>query len=486
MIAGRLKEIEQLNDAFESQQAELIVLYGRRRIGKTFLIEQLYGKKAHYFFHATGIKDAPMSDQLAEFSRQIGDTFYNGASIASQHTWLDAFKELSKAIENSHSDKKVVLFLDELPWLCTKRSRLIQAIDYYWNRYWKNNPRIKLVVCGSSASWIINKIINNKGGLHNRLTCQLLLQPLTLTETKDFLEKKSIKLNHQQIIQLYMAIGGVPFYLTQVKKGKSATQVIDQLCFQKNGLLYDEFNKLFSSLFEDADAYKELIRVIARKRNGASLREIEQACTGLTSGGRLTTKLKELEDAAFIKSFMPYGHKRQGKYFKVIDEYCYFYLQWIEPIKNELSLEDHDAQQWMNLTGTAKYYSWQGYAFELSCYKHLTLIRKSLDIHQGVTISSWRYLPKKREDKKGAQIDLLFDRKDGVMTLCEIKYTEKPFSIDKDYAENVKHKIATYQEQTRTKKHFNIAFISANGLNTNTYSKELVDQVVTLDQLFNS
>jgi uncharacterized protein len=483
MIAGRLKEIEQLNEALSSQQAEMIVLYGRRRIGKTFLIEQLYGKQADYFFHTTGIKDGPMKEQLAEFSRQIGDAFYNGASISPQKTWLDTFRELSTAIDNSHPDKKVILFLDELPWLCTKRSRLLQAIDYYWNRYWKNNPRIKLVLCGSSASWIIRKVINDKGGLHNRLTYQLLLQPFTLAETKEFLKQKNINLSNQQIVQIYMAIGGVPYYLTQVKKGKSATQVIDQLCFQKNALLYDEFNKLFSSLFEDADYYKELIRVIAKKRSGLSLTEIEQNCPGLSSGGTLTTKLKDLEDAAFIKSFMPLGHKRQGKYFKVIDEYCYFYLQWIEPIKNELSLDYSENQQWMNIAGTAKYYSWQGYAFELVCYKHLNLIRKSLDIHQGVTISSWRYLPKKLEVKKGAQIDLLFDRKDGVVTLCEIKYTEKPFAIDKTYSENIKQKIMTYREQTRTKKHINVAFISANGLKDNNYSQELVDQVVTLGKL---
>lgn len=483
MIAGRLKEIEQLNEALSSQQAEMIVLYGRRRIGKTFLIEQLYGKQADYFFHATGIKDSPMKEQLAEFSRQIGDTFYNGASISPQKTWLDTFRELSTAIDNSLPHKKIILFFDELPWLCTKRSRLLQAIDYYWNRYWKNNPRIKLVLCGSSASWIIRKVINDKGGLHNRLTYQLLLEPFTLAETKEFLKHKNVNLSNQQIVQLYMAIGGVPYYLTQVKKGKSATQVIDQLCFQKNALLYDEFNKLFSSLFEDADYYKELIRVIAQKRSGISLTEIAQNCSGLSSGGTLTTKLKDLEDAAFIKSFMPLGHKRQGKYFKVIDEYCYFYLQWIEPIKNELSLDYADNQQWMNIAGTTKYYSWQGYAFELVCYKHLNPIRKSLDIHQGVTISSWRYLPKKLEEKKGAQIDLLFDRKDGVITLCEIKYTEKPFAIDKAYSENIKQKIMTYREQTRTKKHINVAFISANGLKDNNYSQELVDQVVTLGKL---
>lgn len=485
MITGREKESAILLEAFQSKQAEFIVLYGRRRIGKTFLIEQLSMRQKAYFFHVTGIKDAPMKEQVAEFTESIGKTFYQGARIASQKTWLETFKELSTAIENAlPKHKKVIVFLDELPWLCTKRSRLIQAIDYYWNRFWKNNPRIKFIICGSSASWIINKIIHNKGGLHNRYTQQMLLRPFTLSETKKFLEEKNVNLNQQQVINLYMVTGGVPYYLTYVKKGWSAAQTIDKLCFQKEGILYNEFDKLFDSLFEDAQVYKEIIRAIAKKRHGLSLTEVEKHCRNISSGGTLTAKLKELEDAAFIKEFMPLGHKRQGKYYRITDEYCCFYLQWIEPLKKELSLDYDDNHIWGNYVGTPEYYNWQGYAFESICYKHLNQIRKALNIHTGVSIGTWRYVPTKQENKKGAQIDLLFDRKDGVISICEIKYTEKPFVIDKEYLKNIENKITLYKQQTRSQKHTHFVFISANGLKKNIYSEKYVENVVSINDLF--
>lgn len=485
MITGREKESAILLEAFQSKQAEFIVLYGRRRIGKTYLIEQLSLMQKAYFFHVTGIKDAPIKEQLSEFAEGIGKTFYQGARIAAQKTWLEAFKDLSNAIESAlPKNKKVIIFLDELPWLCTKRSRLIQAIDYYWNRFWKNNPKIKFVICGSSASWIINKIIHNKGGLHNRYTQQMLLRPFTLSETKKFLAGKNINLNQQQVANLYMITGGVPYYLTYIKKGWSVAQTIDRLCFQKDAILYNEFDKLFESLFEDASVYKEIIRAISKKRHGLSLTEIEKYCRNISSGGTLTAKLKELEDAAFIKEFMPLGHRRQGKYYRITDEYCYFYLQWIEPLKKELSLDYDDNQMWTNYADTPEYYNWQGYAFESICYKHLNQIRKALNIHTGVSIGTWRYMPTKQENKKGAQIDLLFDRKDDVVTVCEIKYTKKPFAIDKTYMENIENKMMLYKQQTRLQKHISLIFISANGLKQNSYSDKHVDCVVLLSDLF--
>lgn len=485
MIAGRGNEIQKLTDAFHSEVAEFIVVYGRRRIGKTYLIEQIYGRMDCYFLHVTGIKNGLMKEQLTEFSRSIGEVFYGGARIATQHSWLEAFKELTAAIQNANQDKKVVLFLDELPWLCTHKSRLIAAIEYYWNRHWKNNSRIKLVICGSSASWIIKKIVHNKGGLHNRLSCQLLLRPFTLLETQQFFDSRGITLNHQQIAQIYLFTGGVPYYLTFIKKGYSAAQSVNQLCFQKGEILYDEFDKLFESLFEHAAIYKDLIRVIASKREGASLLYISEQSQHLSNGGTLTQKLKELEDAAFVKAFVPLGHQRQGKYYRIVDEYCYFYLKWIEPAKTTLSLDFNDNQYWIHKVGTPEYYNWQGYAFEALCYKHIQWIMQALKIGGDVAIGAWRYRPKKKgsQETAGTQIDLIFDRHDGVITLCEIKYTEQTFVIDKNYAEILRNKIAVYKTQSKTKKHINMALISANGMKDNSYSN-MIDYVVTLDDFF--
>lgn len=484
MIIGREEEKAELLDAFESSKAEFIVLYGRRRIGKTFLIEELYGKaKNTYFLHATGIRKGTMAEQLKTFTQSLGEAFYNGAALAAQRSWLDTLGEVHKAIKNADPKKKIVLFLDELPWLCTNKSRLLEAIDYYWNRYWKNDTRIKLVICGSSASWIIKKIINHKGGLHNRQTRQVILKPFTLSETRDFLEASAIYLSPEQIVQMYLFCGGVPYYLSYIQKGKSAAQMMDQLCFNASGILYGEFDKLFDALFDEAEVYKELIRVISKKREGLTMKEIEEAGESFSKGGTLGQQLKALEEAAFIKSFTPLGHQRQGTYYRVIDEYCYFYLRWIEPAQKTLSLEHKKHEYWSSQLETSEYYQWLGYGFEAICYKHIGEIRRALDIKPGAMIGAWRYAPKNK-DERGAQIDLIFDRPDGFITLCEIKYTDSPFEIDKSYFEALERKRAVYKKQTRSNKHLHWVLVSAHGLKKNSYSKMLIDQVVLLEQLF--
>lgn len=481
-LIARQEEQSELLDAYQSKQAEFIVLYGRRRIGKTFLIEELYGKQKGHYFQFTGIQKGTLKEQLDQFAKQIGHCFYQGAAIRVPATWLDALEILTKAIEPIPQNKKIVIFLDELPWMCTKKSRLLQAIDYYWNQHWKRDKRFKLVVCGSSASWIIKKILHHKGGLHNRNTRTLLLRPFTLQEAKKFFEQAHVKLSDEQLVQFYMLCGGVPYYLAQIKKGKSVAQMTDKLCFQQDGMLYQEFDKLFASLFDEAESYKELIYLIASKHEGIARTEIEKK-SQYSSGGGLTDKLKELEEAGFIQSFLPLEHQARGIYYRIIDEYCYFYLKWILPIKNTLVVKERDSKYWSNKMGTPAYYNWLGYAFETICYKHIHEIKKALDLTVSTNIGVWRYIPKKEDSDTGVQIDMLFDREDGIVSLCEIKYTKEPFSIDKAYAENLKNKMAVYKAKTHSKKQIQLVLISANGIKTNYYSEELISQVITLEQL---
>ena len=483
LIARHAEQTELLN-AYKAQQAEFIVLYGRRRIGKTFLIEELYGKQKGYYFQVTGIQKGTLKEQLEQFSIGIGKSFYHGANINTSTTWLKAFEALTKAIETVPANQKVVIFLDELPWLCTKKSRLLQAIDYYWNQYWKKDKRIKLVVCGSSASWMIKKILHHKGGLHNRNTRTLLLKPFTLKETKEFFHHAKLNLNNEQIALFYMFCGGVPFYLSQIRKGKSAAQMIDLLCFQSNGMLHQEFDKLFASLFDEAEAYKEIIRLIAEKHEGMTRVELEKK-SQYSSGGALTNKLNELEEAGFIQTFLSIDHKTRGIYYRVIDEYCCFYLRWILPIKNTLVVKEQNNKYWSNKVNTPAYYNWLGYAFETLCYKHIREIRTALEITSSANVGVWRYTPLADEKSSaGAQIDMVFDRDDGVVTLCEIKYTKDPVIIDKTYAKNLKNKISTYKTQTHTQKQTELIFVANNGVKENLYSDELVSQTVTLNDLF--
>lgn len=484
LLTGRDSEKAVLTDVFHSNKAEFAVLYGRRRIGKTFLVEQFFKNKTGYFFQATGIRKGTRKEQLKVFAQSIGSAFYQGAHIAPYASWLETFEGLTRAIENTKDKKKVVLFFDELPWMCTPRSRLLEALDYYWNRHWKNNKRIKLIVCGSSASWMIRKILHHKGGLHNRHTCTLLLQPFNLRETEAYFKSVGIKLTQDQLLQITTYCGGVPYYLSYIKKGRSIAKMIDQMCFEPRGVLYDEFDKLFDSLFDKAKVYKELIRIIAQKREGISRTDIEKQSALVSKGGTLTTQLKNLEDAAFIQSFLPLQHKRQGVYYRVIDEYCYFYLKWIEPTKRTLTLKENHSEYWRSKVNTPTYNTWMGYMFENLCYKHIKAIRKTLDISAGAMVGVWRHVPRKHSPEKGVQIDLLFERDDNVTTLCEIKYSKKQFVIDKAYAENLERKINIYKKQSRTCNAIHFVLIAANGVKKNNYYDALVDDVVTLADFF--
>jgi len=273
-IIGRKEEQKTLQRVFDSPRAEFLAIYGRRRVGKTYLIKQFFSAKPCHYFQITGMKDGRLKEQLFEFTRAVEKTFYSGVTLKEPESWMQAFEMLTNAIEKYTDKQKVVLFFDELPWLATKRSRFLQALDYYWNTRWVDNPRIRLVVCGSAASWIIENIINSKGGLHNRITAQIRLEPFSLSETRDFLKYRGILLTDKQVLLLYMAIGGIPHYLTQVEKGLSAAQNVDKLCFTKNGMLFKEFNNLIPALFEEAEIYKEIIRIIAKHRYGIGRTEL--------------------------------------------------------------------------------------------------------------------------------------------------------------------------------------------------------------------
>jgi len=484
MIIGRIREKVILKRVLESETAEFVAVFGRRRIGKTFLIEGFFEQQDCAFFHMVGIQKGALKTHLNEFFRELGEVFYHGAKIETSSTWMQAFEALMNAIQHRSQPQPIVLFFDEFPWLATKKSGLMEALEYYWNRFLKNDKRVKLVICGSSASWIIKKIINNLGGLHNRITEQINLQPFNLTETKLFLDSLDIRLSKLQILELYFVIGGVPYYLNQLQKNLSVSENINNLCFRKQGRLYDEFKQLFASLFDEAESYEELVRVIACNRHGISREEIEKNVQHTQKGGTLTKRLQDLEMAGFIKKFLPIGHARRGMFYRILDEYTLFYLQWIEPEKNNMALEIDDGQFWLNILKMPQYQSWHGYAFESVCYKHVSYIKKALGLTMATHIGAWRYTPKTHEDGSGAQIDLLFDRRDDAITLCEIKYSEKPFVLDKACADNIKRLANTFRTVTRSKKQIFMVLITASGLKANAYSKETIAAVVSLDDFF--
>lgn len=482
-IIGRVREQNLLKDLISSKKSEFIAVYGRRRVGKTYLIKNFASSLPCVFFHVTGLQNGTSKEQQEEFSKQIGVTFYKGASMAQRDRWRDAFEDLTKAIEDVPKDTTVVLFFDEFPWMSTPRSRLLTALELYWNRYWVFDKRIKLIICGSATSWIIEKIINNKGGLHNRVTRTIHLKPFSLYETESFLKEHQVHSEKRQILDLYTVLGGVPLYWSYVRKGLSAHQCIDELCFQSNGPLVKEFDRLFQSLFEDPKPYMDLIRVLAKHHYGVGQAELI-AKAKISDGGTAVRRLHQLEEAGFITSLVPYGHKDKGIYYIIDDEYSLFYLRWVEPNLKTVSKKEINEGFWLSQSSQPGWKSWAGYAFESICYKHIDQIRRSLKIDPGARVGTWRYSPRTKDGEDGAQIDLLFDRMDGVITVCEIKSSDSPFAIDKSYAQQLVKKVDIFKKQTRTKKQIFIAMITTRGLKQTMYSEELISDQVTLEDLF--
>lgn len=482
-IIGREHEKKTLNSIYISKQAELVAVYGRRRVGKTFLVKHYFQNKKCVYFHITGIKKGKLNVQLDRFNKIFTEVFYPDLSIKTPPTWMEAFDELTKAINKVPKSMKVVLFFDELPWLASRKSGVLPALEYFWNRHWVDDKRLKLILCGSSSSWMINKIIKNRGGLHNRITKRIRMMPLTLADSKTFLEHDGIKLSNKQLVKLYMAIGGIPYYLKQLEKNYSVDQNINKLFFNSDGLFFDEFDEVFFSLFDDAGSYKELVTLIAQSKDGILRHDLEKKNKLTGKGGYLSKRLNDLEASGFITSYVPFSHKKRGTYYRIYDEYCYFYLRWIDPVKSQLKRETN-SHYWLSIINTPAYYNWAGYAYENICYKHISQIRKALNIPLAASGSPWSYSPTKDNKANGAQIDMLFDRPDNAITISEIKYTDKIFEIDKAYAENLSNKINVFQKITGIKKQLFLAIISASGIKKNKYSSHMVDGIVTVDDLF--
>lgn len=368
--------------------------------------------------------------------------------------------------------------------MATRNSRFLQLLDYYWNQHWSNDPRIKLIICGSSSSWMIEKVIHDKGGLHNRVTKELYLEPFNLMQTKSFLHKKGVKLNHQQILLLFMVTGGVPYYLTKVQKGLSAAQIIEDLAFSRKAFFLEEFDKLFSSLFDQCELYISVIRVIAENRYGIGERALLEKVGKRVVGATGKKILNELEQSGFIMSFKPIYNKRRGIYYRLVDEYTLFYLRWIEPIRSSLEKEALDDGYWQAMQSTPAWYSWLGYSFESVCYKHLSKIKAALKLGPTAMTGTWRYVPTKASKDQGAQIDLLFDRQDDAVTLCEIKYSDSPFVLTKDYVDNLNRKASVFKARTHCSKQIFVALISAHGVKNNYYVDDMISGVVTLADFF--
>jgi len=479
MIIGREREQATLKKLLYSEKAEFLAIYGRRRIGKTFLIHEFFKDKGLYF-EITGSNKASKKEQLKNFARELRTLSPVSSTF---EDWTDAFDALLKEIKLRDPSQKFIFFIDELPWLASPKSGFLSALDYFWNRHLSRLSNVLVIVCGSAAHWMIKKVVNDKGGLHNRLSACIRLEPFTLRETESYLAAQGIEFKRKQLVELYMAFGGVAKYLTSLPKGKSVAQIVNEYCFSSGGYLFSEFGKLYDSLFDFSENHIAVIRALAKKQHGLIHADLLKEAK-LSPGGGSTTILEELEESGFIMSVHGFHKKQKEKAFRLIDEYSLFYLSWIDEIKENL-LKNFDSEYWNKKYTTPAWYAWAGHAFENLCLKHSLKIKQALGIG-GITTteSHWLHIPKGKSKELGAEIDLVIDRADHCINLCEIKFCEKEFEITKDYARALERKKALFQEVTGSKKTVFITLITPFGLKKNSYSIELVNQDLTLDALF--
>ena len=472
MLIGRNKEITLLNDALKSNKPELIVVYGRRRVGKTYLVRQVYDNKI--CFEISGLHEGKLTDQLENFYRIINSKMSKTKTTSTPKGWQEAFGLLIDYLETLDNNNKKVLFFDEFPWLATSKSKFLMSFENFWNSYASRRNDLVVIICGSAASYMVSKIIRNKGGLHNRITQLVRLNPFTLHETEQFLVTNNIKYTRYDILQLYMTIGGVPFYLEKLKKGESVPQAIDRLCFSKDGTLVNEFNNIYESLFENHERHVAVIKSLSEVRKGLTRNELVKR-SKLSSGGTFTKIIEELIESGFVEQYKPFGKKVKDTLYRLSDEYSMFYLKFIKDNKTS------GMGTWNRLFLSNSFTSWLGFSFETLCMKHIDQIKSALGLSVIYSESAgWTGMG----NGKGAQIDLLIDRADNVINICEMKFSSASFTITKKYADEIRNKLNVFHTSTQTKKNLFFTMITTYGVEENSYYLELVQNSVDMNSLF--
>lgn len=475
-VIGRIKEIEILESLYNSDSAEFVAMYGRRRVGKTFLIKELF-KDRLTFWH-TGVspydsnKTGLMRDQLREFHYSLLEYGYKNRTVPTN--WIDAFHQLQELLESKNNGQRMVVFIDELPWMDTSRSKFISAFEHFWNGWCNKHDNVMLIVCGSATSWIKDNLINNKGGLYDRVTKEIKINPFTLQECEMFFKSKGIVMSRYDIVNAYMLFGGVPMYLNAFEKGLSVPQNIDSILFSKNSTLKLEFDRLFKSLFKNGEQYQDVVRFLATNRSGYTRQEIIVGAK-LKSGGDVTNMLNALEASDFIQPYLPYEKGSKVKY-KLSDNYCLTYLYFVDKKK---IVDEH---YWENKNTSPELNTWRGIAFEDVCFNHIKQIKRALGI-ESVHTTVQPLVLKDDKGKKETQIDMVIIRDDNIVNVCEMKFYGIRFTIDTKYEMLLRERLAKVSATLKKTQTAHLTFISSFGITENEYSG-IVQKSITLDSLF--
>ncbi len=478
IFIGREREQQLLNEYLHSDQSEFIAVYGRRRVGKTFLIQHIIGNE--YAFYVAGMNNVSMRIQLDNFIHALNKQGWHSNSIS---TWLEAFIALEEYLETLPHGNKIV-YIDEMPWMDTPRSNFISGLEHFWNSWATWRDDIKLIVCGSATSWIINNLIRNRGGLHNRVTHKISLKPFTLRECRLYFDARGFRLSNKQIAECYMVLGGVPFYLSKLNKGESIAQNIDRLLFAEDGELYDEFQSLYNSLYKNASDHIKVVTALALKGKGLTRKELVSK-SKVADNGKFTLMLEELESCGFIRRYEPYKPTSRMRrrlssrlspdtLFQLVDPFTLFYFQVMDRTHSS------NANYWSCNQNSHIFTSWSGFAFEMLCLNHVEQIKKALGI-SGVMTNVFSWFGKGANNY--AQIDMLIDRADSTINLCEMKFYNKAYRMTQKDETDIENKVTTFIEATNTDKNVIVTLITAKGLDHNEHS-ECIQNEIVLDDLF--
>ena len=470
-IIGRHREQNLLQTCLESKRPEFLAIYGRRRTGKTYLVKEYF--RNQFSFYATGVANASTKEQLEVF----GDTLrrFGSCEKSRPKSWIEAFSHMRDVLElpNIKRDAvtgKRVVFLDELPWMDTARSDLKTGLDYFWNSWGSSQPDLLLIVCGSASSWIIENVLNDNGGLYNRVTRQLHLKPFTLHECEELCAMNGFSMGRKQLMESYMVFGGIPYYFNMLDNRLSVPQNIDNLLINENGELHYEYDRLFKSLFKKSELHKSVIDVLSSRRYGCTRTELIESL-GLNSGSTLTTVLSELEQCGFIRRYKVSVSSKQGFIYQITDPFILFNYYFLRNMKTG---------SWLKYINTPGYYAWCGNTFEIICLNHIEQIKNSLGISG---VETYEYTWRSKKATPGVQIDLIIDRADGVINLCEMKYSSGEFVIDPAYEKELLYKMEVFRKETLTDKSIHITLVAVNGLKKNEHAG-IVLNTITATELF--
>lgn len=470
-MVGRELERNALLRAYSKRESQFVAVYGRRRVGKTYLVRKTFGNQ--FAFYHTGVFDGSYREQLDEFRESLEE--YGLFDCPTLKNWREAFRELRRLLESKGEGKKVV-FIDELPWMETRNSRFVTQVDKFWNKWASARDDIVFVVCGSAASWMINNVINDYGGLHNRITDSIVVRPFSLGECEAYAKELGLSMSRREIAETYMVFGGVPYYWSYLEAGESLAQNLDRLLFSRDGKLRNEFDRLFKSLFKDDRMYREVIESLARRKSGKTREEI-LADVSFTDGGKYSECLQALEECGFVRSFSAVGKKTKNAIFQLVDNFTLFHLEFIAGANGD------DGHFWTTSVTSPTVTGWKGRAFERLCLMHVDRIKAALGIAGVRTkVNSWTHAPDGK-CKDGAQIDLLIDRADGVINLCEMKYSSGEYDLSLAEWKKIENRRDVFIKVTGTSKSVHVTMVTPEGV-ADSPSRHFIQSQVKLADLF--